>query len=140
MTQTHSPRSNGGQLARMRRYRHWMFGVLLGGVALSLGLRFLDYPIVAEVVYLLGFLGFLAIWQGTAIPLFDERERQLEERACAVTLTVTAFALIFSASAGRLLPLLTSYTYPTWLSAAIYAFIGQFVLFAAVYGYLRLRS
>lgn len=138
MTQTHS--TNGGQLATMRRYRHLMFGVLLGGVAISLGLRSLDFPLVAEVVYLLGFFGFLAIWQGTSIPLFDEREQQIEERACAVTLTITAFALIFGASAGRLLPLLTAYSYPTWLNAALYAFIAQFIVFAAVYGWFRFRQ
>lgn len=138
MTQTLN--SNTGQLSRMRRYRHLMFSVLLGGVAISLGLRSLDYPLVAEVVYLLGFFGFLAIWQGTSIQLFDERERQIEERACAVTLTITAFALIFGASAGRLLPLLTAYSYPTWLNAVIYAFIGQFIVFAAVYGWLRFRT
>lgn len=137
MTQTVS--SAGGQLARMRRYRRLMFGSVVGGVAISLVLRYLGYPVVGEAVYLLGFAAFLSIWQGTSITLVDEREKDIERRASTVTLTVTAFALIFAASGSRLYTALTASTIPTWLHYTIYAFIAQFVLFGAAYAWYRYR-
>lgn len=138
MNLTRSP--TGGRLAKMRKYRRLMFGVLLGGVTISLVLRFLEFPLVGEAVYLVGFAAFLAIWQGTSITLFDERETELERRAATVTLTVTAFVLIFSASGARVFHAITGSSVPPWLHYAIYGFIAQFVLFAIVYTWYRYRQ
>lgn len=66
-------------------------------------------------------MAFLDIWQGTSITLVDEREAEIERRASTLTLTGTAFALIFTASDVRLLTALTATTIPRWLHSTIYA-------------------
>jgi len=137
MTQT--LRSNGGQLSRMRRYRRLAIGAVLAGVAGNLALRTLDFPVAAEVVYIGGFLAFLAIWLGTDVTLFDEREQAIEQRASAATLSITAVIVVFGAATARLFPPLLGTTVPTAVHYALYAFIVQFVLFAGVYGWLRYR-
>lgn len=117
-----------------------MIGSLLGGIGLGLLLReVFQYPLVSELVYWLGVFGFLAVWLGTSVTLFDERDAELERRASTLTLVVTGVGLAVGASAARVLPQF-GYEVPSVLGPVLYAFVGQFVLFAAVYAVLRHRG
>ena len=62
------------QLAKRRRYRRLMIGFVVAGVAASLVLREVGYPLAGEAVYWIGIVGFLAVWLGTSVQLFDERD------------------------------------------------------------------
>ena len=137
MTPTEPTATN--RLSKRRSYRRLMWGFVGGGVVLGLGLRLLDYPLLGEAVYLLGFLGFLAVWRGTSLTLFDERDRSLERRASAVTLTLFAFVLILGASAVRVLPEVGASAVPPEFAGVMYGLAAVYVTFGAVYLWLRYR-
>lgn len=137
MTETASSGTN--RLARVRRYRRLMFGWLLGGVALGLGLRGLNYPLVGEAVYWLGIVGFLAIWSGTSMQLFDERDAALERRASQLTLYLFVPVLVVGASAARVLPRVSDVTVPPEVVGALYGYVALFASFGVIYLWLRYR-
>ncbi|MFC7082471.1 DUF2178 domain-containing protein [Halorussus caseinilyticus] len=117
-----------------------MVGFLLGGVGLGLLLReVLGYPLASEAVYWVGVAGFLAVWQGTSLSLFDERDRALERRASQLTLTLLAPVLAVAASVARVLPRVSDYTVPAAVWPALYGFVGVYALFGVVYLALRYR-
>ena len=139
MTQT--PTSDPNPLAKQRKYRRLLFGVLFGGVAVALLLReVLGYPLVSEAVYWVAVLGFFTVLFGSSVTLFDERDKALEERASRWTLTILAPILAITASVGRLLPRVSDYALPEAVWPVLYGFIGVYVLFAVVYGVIRVRS
>lgn len=123
----------------MRRYRRLGIGAVFAGVVGNIVLRMLDYPIAAEAVYIGGFLAFLAVWLGTDVTLFDEREQAIEQRASAITLSLTAVFVVFGAATARLFPPVLGTTVPTAVHYALYAFIGQILIFGVVYSWLRYR-
>lgn len=128
------------RLSKRRLYRRLMYGFVLGGVALGLVLReLLGYPLVGEGIYWVGILGFLAVWRGTSLTLFDERDRALERRASQLTLTLFAGVLIVGASLARVVPLLSTYTVPAAAWPALSAYAALFGVFGAVYLWLRYR-
>jgi uncharacterized membrane protein len=133
--------SDRNPLAKQRKYRRLLFGVLFGGVAIALLLReVLGYPLVSEAVYWVAVVGFLAVWLGTSVTLFDERDRALEERASRVTLTILAPILAITASLARVLPKVTDYAVPEAVLPALYAFVALYAVFGVVYLGLRARS
>lgn len=140
MIQTLTTGSN--PLEKRRTYRRLMFGSIGVGVVGSVVLRSLDYPLLGEAVYLLAFVAFLAIWQGTSVTLFDERETYLEERASAITLTVFAFVLIGGASTLRILAAVDANlpVSTTMVEGALWALAAQFAVFGVVYLALRYRT
>lgn len=138
---TRTATSEPSPLVKKRRYRRLMFGLLLGGVGLAVLLReVLGYPVVSEVVYWLGVVGFVAVMFGTSLSLFDERQQAIERRASQLTLAILAPVLAVVASVGRLLPRLTDYALPAEVWPALYGVIAVYVVFAVVYAGLRARS
>jgi hypothetical protein len=131
--------SEPDRLSKIRTYRRLMVGFVLGGVAAALVLRFLDYPVLGEALYWVGILGFLAVWQGTSLTLFDERDAELERRASHVTLTLVAVVGVVTTSAARMLPKFTEYAVPAELWGALYGFVVLFGTFGIVYLWLRYR-
>ena len=127
------------RLSRIRRYRRLMFGSLVVGVAAGLGLRALDYPLLGEAIYWLGVFGFLVVWLGTSVTLFDERDAALERRASQLTLLLAGVVLIVGASAARVLPRVSDVTVSPAIRGALYAYVALFVVFGVVYGWLRYR-
>ena len=117
-----------------------MWGSLLGGVAIGLMLRSVGYPFVGEAVYWLGVIGFVGVWGGTSLTLFDERDRALERRAAATTLTVSAPVLAIGASAARVLTWTDTYTVPTVVWGALYGYVAVFVTFGVVFVWHRYRG
>lgn len=118
-----------------------MYGFVLGGVAVGLVLReLLGYPLLGEGAYWVGIMGFLVVWRGTSLTLFDERDRALERRASQLTLTLIAGVLVVGASIARLVPRISTYTVPVEIRSALYAYAALFGIFAVVYVWLRYRS
>ncbi|WP_246045682.1 DUF2178 domain-containing protein [Halorussus ruber] len=138
MTRTQT--SGRSPLDQKRRYRQLMYGFVFGGVAVALLLReVLGYPLVSEAVYWVGILGFLAVWQGTSLTLFDERDRALERKASQLTLKLFAPVLVLAASAARVVPKVTAYTVPEAVWPALYGFVALYATFGVVYLALRYR-
>ncbi|NHN49921.1 DUF2178 domain-containing protein [Halostella sp. JP-L12] len=137
MTSTESPTTD--RLSSRRRYRRLMFGSIAAAVVSALALRNLGYPLLSEGVYWVGILAFLAVWWGSPVSLFDERDRALERRASQLTLTVAAVVLVLGASAARLLTEATSYAVPTVVWGALYGYVGLFAAFAVAYLWVRYR-
>ncbi|MCU4801561.1 DUF2178 domain-containing protein [Halobacteria archaeon HArc-gm2] len=140
MSTTPTGRNRHERLAKRRRYRWLMVGSIAVGVALSLLLRALEYPLVGEVVYWAGIVGFVAVWLATPVTLFDERDVALERRAAHLTLNVFAPVLVVGASAARILTYVGAYEVPAVVWGALWGYFALFVTFAVAYGWLRYRS
>lgn len=127
------------RLSKQRSYRRLMYGFVFGGVALALALRFLDYPVLGEAVYWVGIVAGLAVWRGTSLSLFDERDRALERRASQLTLSLIAAVAVVGASAARMLHQVGGYTASPEIWGALYGYAGLFAVFGLVYLGLRYR-
>jgi|AntDeeMinimDraft_5_1070356.scaffolds.fasta_scaffold00132_33 tellurite resistance protein TehA-like permease len=139
MSTTPTGRNRHELLAKRRRYRRLMIGSIAVGVALSLLLRALDYPLVGEVVYWVGIVGFVAVWLATPVTLFDERDVALERRAAHLTLNAFAPVLVIGASAARILTHVGAYEVPATVWGALWGYFALFVTFGVAYGWLRYR-
>ncbi len=109
MTPAQSTATN--RLSKRRSYRRLMYGFVGGGVIAGLGLRFLDYPLAGELAYWAGVLGFLAVWLGTSVELFDERDAALG-----------------------------LYDVPPEVSGALYGYVALFVVFGLAFVGVRART
>ncbi|WP_243700442.1 DUF2178 domain-containing protein [Halorussus pelagicus] len=139
MTQTHT--AGPKRLEKARRYRQLLVGFPVGGAVIAIFLReILGYPLVSEAVYWVGIVGFLAVWVGTSVTLFDERDQALERRASKLTLTIFAPVLVVAASLARVLPKVSDVTMPEAIWPALYAFVALYAVFAVVYLTLRSRT
>ena len=125
-------------VTRRRQYRGLLFGSVVAGSVLGVGLRTLGYPVAGEAVYWVGILAFLAVWRFTPVTLFDERDAELERRASNLTLVVAAVVLVVGASAARLASVTGLYDVPPVVSGVLYGYVGLFVVFAAALGYVKL--
>ena len=137
MTSTQSPPTN--RLSKRRSYRRLMYGFVVGGVVAGLGLRFLDYPLAGELIYWVGILGFFAVWFGTPVKIFDERDAALERRASQITMYVFAVVLVVGASTARVLPRVADVTVPPAVVGALYGYVALFVVFGLACLGLRYR-
>lgn len=138
MAQTISTGSN--RLAKKRQYRRAMWGSLFGGIVIALVLRVLGYPLVSEAVYWVGIIGFLGIWQGTSLTLFDERDVTIERRASQLALAISAVVLVVGASAVRVLSVVGEYTVSPTVSGFLYGYMAVFVTFAIAFVWVHARA
>lgn len=136
---TETATSGTDRLAKIRLYRRLFVGSIVGGVIVALALRVLDYPLLGETVYWIAIVVALAIWLGTSVPLFDERDASLERRASQITITIFAVVLVVGASAARVLPRVSDLMVPPEVVGALYGYVAVFATFAAAYLWLRYR-
>ncbi|SEL04690.1 DUF2178 domain-containing protein [Haloferax larsenii] len=136
---TQVQQSSTPRLSKQRRYRYLMYVFLLGGVAVGLGLRFLDYHVLSEAVYWVGILAAFVVWKGTSVTLFDERDKAIDRRASQLTMTVTGALLIVGASVVRLGTQLGVVDAPPMVRGALYGCISVFVIFGLSYLWVRYR-
>lgn len=127
------------RLARRRRYRRLIFGSALAGTAGFIAAESAGYPLVGVGLYWVGFGAFLAVWQGTSVTLFDERDRALERRAITVSYSVMALALIVLWPTLRVLSAVDIYAPPPAFDGVVLAVSVQAGLFAVAYAWLRYR-
>ena len=115
--------------------------LLLGGVGIGLVLRLLlERPLLGEAVYWVGVLGFLAVWFGSPVTLFDERDKSLEQRASVLTLGVFAVVFPVSASAARVLSYTDTIKVPAEIWTVLWGYVALYGVFAGIYGWLRYRQ
>jgi uncharacterized membrane protein len=136
MTRTNVPANE--RLATVRRYRRLFVGCLLVAVTGFLVGDALGYPVAGVGVYWAGVAGMLAVWKGTSLEVFDEREQALDRRASHVTLTLAGIALIVGAP-GQVVLAELGYELPLVVEGALWGLTAQFVVFGAVYCWLRFR-
>ncbi|MFB6227085.1 MAG: hypothetical protein ABEH88_00605 [Halobacteriales archaeon] len=131
--------SGSTRLARIRRYRRLMFASVLGGTVGFIAAESAGFPIVGVSVYWIGFVGFLVVWRGTSVTLFDERDRALERRAVLIGFNVFAFAMILLWPAVLVLSEADIYTPPPAFDGVLLTVAVQVALFAVAYLWLRYR-
>ncbi|MFC4358734.1 DUF2178 domain-containing protein [Halobium salinum] len=137
MTPTETPAAN--RLSEARTYRRLLLGVVIGGVALNVVLRYFDYSVLAELTYIGAFVLAFVVWLGTDVRLFDERDVAIEQRASQLALTASALVLVLGASGARLVTALDLYTVPTVVWGALYGYVAVFLTFAGAYLWVRTR-
>lgn len=129
--------SGSARQAQIRRYRRLMIGSVLAGTIGFVAAESAGFPVVGVAMYWAGFAGFLAVWQGTAVPLFDERDRALERRAIAIATTSFSLGMILLWPTLVVLSEFDIYTPPPVFDGVLLAVAVQAGLFAVVYGWLR---
>ncbi|MFB6111860.1 MAG: DUF2178 domain-containing protein [Halobacteriaceae archaeon] len=128
-------------IAKQQRYRRLLLGLLITGVVGGILLREgLGYRLIGEAVYWTGIIGALAVWGGTSVRLFDERDRALERRASQLTLAIAAVVLVLGASTARVLTVTDAYDVPATAWAALWGYAALFGVFVVVYLALRSRA
>lgn len=138
MTMTSDDYSAHEQLARRQRYRRlfWAcFAVAIGGFFAGV---YFGFPLAGLAVYWAGVVGMLAVWKGSPVEVFDERERSLERRTSQITISLFGFVLI-AGSPGRILVAELGYAVPVWFSTVMWAYAAIFVVYGAVYLVIRYR-
>lgn len=125
--------------SRRRRYRLAMYGALgVGIVGYIAGLR-AELPVIALGVYWAGFLGFIAVWKGSSVTLYDERHERMEARTAMTTVGVMAVVLISVAPATPALAA-AGYSLPPLAMGALYGYAAMFGVYGLVYTAIRARS
>jgi uncharacterized membrane protein len=116
-----------------------MVGSVVAGTVGYVAASSAGLPVVGVGLYWAGVAGMLAVWQGTSVPLFDERDRALERRAIAIAATVFTLGMILLWPTLVVLSELEVYTPPPVFDGVLLAVGVQAGLFAVVYGWLRYR-
>lgn len=114
-----------------------MIGCVFAGTAGFVAAESAGFPVVGVALYWVGFGGFLAVWQGTSVTLFDERDRALERRAIATATTGFSLGMILLWPTLLVFSEFDIYTPPPAFDGALLAVAIQAGLFAVVYGWLR---
>jgi uncharacterized membrane protein len=127
-------------LARRKRYRRLLYGVLGVGIV---GFFLADRggrPIVAVGIYWAGVLGFFAVRRFSSVALFDERDRTLERRASHDALRLAGAALIIAAPAAFALSETGRYEPPPPVDGVLLGYAALSIVFGAAYLLRRARS
>lgn len=134
----HEP-TGTGRLAKVRRYRRLMFACIGVGVAGFLVAVEFDYPFVGLGVYWVGILAFLAVWKGTTVTLYDERDLDLERRASLLTLQIAGVVGLLAMTALVVADQLPSVDVPERVVGGFLAVSALFVVYGVVYTVVRYR-
>lgn len=126
------------RLQKIRRYRRLMYASIGVGVLGFLAGDAFGYPLVGLVVYWAGILGFVGVWKGTSVELFDERDAALERRASHLTLQIAAVVGLLTMTA-LVVTENTGGEVSAFVWGAFLALSSLFVLFGVVYTVLRYR-
>jgi hypothetical protein len=125
-------------IAAIRRYRRLMWVAIGAGVLGFLGLDELGYPLAGLAVYWTGVVAFAAIWKGTEVQLFDERDAALERQTSHTTLKlVGVLGLLAFTSLVALGE--TAIEVPDVVWGAYLGYSALFLLWGVVYTVLRYR-
>lgn len=116
-----------------------MIGSVLGGTAGFITAESAGFPLVGIVLYWVGFGGFVMIWQGTSVELFDERDRALERRATTIATTIFTLSIILLWPTLLILSETDVYAPPPAFDGVLLAVAVQALLFAVAYLWLRYR-
>lgn len=85
----------------------------------------------------LGFLGYIGIWLGTGVRLFDERERQIERRAGQIIMLIVITVTLFGLPADLVLDVTGAVAVPPVLRGVIWGYSALSFIMLFVYGYVE---
>ncbi|WP_232701097.1 DUF2178 domain-containing protein [Halobacterium wangiae] len=131
--------SGRNKLARIRRYRRLMYGSILVGVGGFVAAGEFGYPLVGLAVYWVGILGFVGVWKGTSVDLFDERDAALERRASYLTLQIAAVVGLLTMTTLVVAENTAAVDVPDRVWGGFVALSALFVLYGIVYTVVRYR-
>ena len=123
-----------------RRYRWLSMACLVAGILAYFVAIQLDYIVAGTLVYWAGFLGMIAVWKGTSIDLYDEREQLLDLKAGGRTLTLFAFVLVFGVPGLVALESVGYYQPSAELWGAMFGYAALFAVYGVIYTVHRYRS
>ena len=132
--------SNGRRrLDRIRRYRRLMTGSILVGVVGFLAALQLERPLVGLAVYWVGIVGFVGIWKGASVQLYDERDASLERRASQLTMQVVAVIAILLMAVLVIVEATDAMEVPPRVVGGFLTLSGMGFLYGASYLFIRYR-
>jgi len=134
----HEP-AGADHLATIRRYRRLMYASILVGVGAFLLADWLGYSLVGLAVYWAGIVAFFAIWKGTSVTLFDERDTALERRASHATVGIVGVLGVLTFTSMVVLGETTTVEIPDAVWTLYLGYAGLFALWGAVYTVLKYR-
>jgi len=134
----HEP-TGAGRLAKIRRYRRLMYACIAVGVVGFIAAVELDYPLVGLVVYWAGILAFFAVWKGTSVTLYDERDIDLERRASLLTLQIAGVVGVLAMTVLVVAGQVPSLAVPERVVGGFLAISGLFLVYGVVYTVVRHR-
>ncbi|MFB6269501.1 MAG: DUF2178 domain-containing protein [Halobacterium sp.] len=129
--------SGSSRLAKIRRYRRLMYGSVLGGALGFVVAAELGYHLLGLAAYWVGLLGFVAVYRGTDVELYDERDRSIERRASHLALLVVGAAFVVSMSAFSALEATSGFETPVLYEGALLGFAATMGVFAVTCYWLR---
>ena len=116
-----------------------MYSSLVVGILALPILSVLDQYLIGVLVYWAGFFGMLVIWKFSPVTLYDERDIEIERKASDYTLAVFALVLVLAAPGGIGLERAEVLTLPEAFHGAMWTLVTIYVVWAAIYTFLRYR-
>ena len=116
-----------------------MTGSILVGVVGFLVAVELERPLVGLGVYWAGILGFVGIWKGTSVQLYDERDASLERRASNLTMQVIAVVAVLLMAVLVIVEATDTMEVPPRVVGGFLALSGVGLLYGAIYLFVRYR-
>ncbi|AAG19011.1 MULTISPECIES: DUF2178 domain-containing protein [Halobacterium] len=128
-----------GRLAKVRRYRRLMYACIGVGVGGFIVAAEFDYPLAGLVVYWAGILGSLAVWKGTSVTLYDERDLDLERRASLLTLQIAGVVGLLAMTTHVVVDQMPSVDVPEEFVGGFLTISALFIVYGVVYTAIRYR-
>ena len=116
-----------------------MTGSILVGVVGFLAALELERPLVGLAVYWVGILGFVGIWKGTSVQLYDERDAALERRASQLTIQVIAVVAVLLMAVLVIVEATEAMEVPPRVVGGFLTLSGLGLLYGAIYLFVRYR-
>ena len=116
-----------------------MTGSILVGVVGFLAALELERPLVGLAVYWVGILGFVGIWKGTSVQLYDERDAALERRASQLTIQVIAVVAVLLMAVLVIVEATEPMEVPPRIVGGFLTLSGLGLLYGAIYLFVRYR-
>ncbi|MDS0258936.1 hypothetical protein NDI56_05970 [Haloarcula sp. S1CR25-12] len=91
-------------------------------------------------VYYVGLLGYLVIWQRTGVRLLDEREAQIEQRACQLVVLALTGVTVLAVPADLLFAVTGVVDVPLALRGAVWGYALLLVFSLFVYGHVAEKT
>jgi hypothetical protein len=126
-------------LAKIQRYRRLMYASIVVGVVAFIVADELGYSLVGLAVYWAGIVAFFAIWKGTSVTLFDERDTELERRASHVTVGIVGVLGVLTFTSMVVVGETATVEIPQVVWNLFLGYALLFVLWGVVYTVLKYR-
>jgi len=114
-----------------------MYASVLAGSLGFVGGVELGYDLVGLAVYWAGILSFLAVWRGSNVELYDERDKAIERRASFVSLVVVGVVMVVAMSVFTALESTSGFEPPVVFEGALLGYAATMGVFGVTCYWLR---